>query len=78
MDARKGAGDTGSGGAVTAVKLANFVNYFTAAATAPSERMLVWDGGGTSSLVEVDRNYFLLERAAHLLQDSFSPEHTVR
>jgi len=72
--------DIGGGGAVTAAQTANqnFINYFIAAATAPSERMLVWDGGVTSSLVEVDRNYFLLGRAAHLLQDSFSPEHTVR
>jgi hypothetical protein len=40
--------------------------------------MRVWDGGGYSALTDVDRNYFLFGRAAHLFEDSFSSEHTVR
>ncbi len=55
-----------------------FVNYFVAAATALPGPMQVWDGGGYSVLVTVDRNYFLLGRALHLFEDSFSPDHTVR
>jgi hypothetical protein len=55
-----------------------FIQYFVEAAMAPPTLMKVWDGGGYSALVEVDRNYFLFGRAAHLFQDSFSPEHTVR
>ncbi len=55
-----------------------FINYFVAAATATSQTMKVWDGGGFSAQVEVDRNYFLFGRAVHLFQDSFSSEHTVR
>lgn len=56
-----------------------FINYFIAAATAPQTTMSVYDGGaGLSAAVDVDRNYFLFGRAAHLFEDSFSPEHTVR
>jgi hypothetical protein len=55
-----------------------FINYFVAAATAPGGIIKVWDGGGYSAQVEVDRNYFLFGRAVHLFQDSFSSEHTVR
>jgi len=72
--------DTGGAGGVNATKQSyqRFIDYFVAAATAPTTTMNVWDGGGTSDRNEVDRNYFLLGRAAHLLQDSFSSEHTVR
>jgi hypothetical protein len=55
-----------------------FVEYFVDAAMAPATTMIAWDGGGASVAIQVDRNYFLLGRAVHLLQDSFSPEHTVR
>ena len=72
--------DTGGAGGVTAATQANarFVTYFVNAAMAYQQRALVWDGGGVSSLVEVDLNYFMMGRAAHLLQDSFSLEHAVR
>ncbi len=56
-----------------------FVQYFVAAAMAPPTTINVYDGGVTASeSVDVDRNYFLFGRAAHLFQDSFSSEHTVR
>ncbi|MDQ3287550.1 MAG: hemolysin D [Pseudomonadota bacterium] len=72
--------DVGAQGGVDAAKRSTqrFIDYFVAAATAPSMNMVVWDGGGYSAKTEVDRNYFLLGRAAHLFQDSFSSEHTVR
>ncbi len=69
----------GEGGATAAANSRErFVQYFVAAAMAPQTTMKVWDGGGYSELVTVDRNYFLFGRAAHLFEDSFSPEHTVR
>jgi hypothetical protein len=55
-----------------------FIKYFVAAAVAPPANIFVYDGGLSSTQVEVDRNYFLFGRAIHLFQDSFSPEHTVR
>jgi hypothetical protein len=45
---------------------------------APPTAMLAWDGGGSTAQEKVDRNYFLMGRAAHLFEDSFSSEHTVR
>jgi hypothetical protein len=66
---------------VTAAKTSQerFIDYFVKAAIAPPTIMQVWDGGAAgSTAVEVDRNYFLFGRAAHMFQDSFSPEHTVR
>jgi hypothetical protein len=69
----------GSGGVDAAMRSRErFVSYFVTAATAPSGVVTVWDGGGFSSLVTVDRNYFLFGRAVHLFEDSFSSEHTVR
>lgn|GEM_PF-1128912 len=72
--------DNGSAGGLRAAQAssARFVDYFVAAATAPAGAMEVWDGGGYAALVTVDRNYFLLGRALHLFEDSFSPDHTVR
>lgn len=72
--------DVGPRGGVDAAQRSTqrFVDYFVAAATAPSMNMVVWDGGGYSAKTEVDRNYFLFGRAVHLFQDSFSSEHTVR
>lgn len=72
--------DIGGAGGVTAARESQnrFVQYFVEAATAPAAQMLVWDGGGSTALVQVDRNYFLFGRAAHLFEDSFSTEHTVR
>lgn len=72
--------DNGGDGGVNAASQSQqrFVKYFVAAAMSPPGQMLVWDGGGYSSLTQVDRNYFLLGRAAHMFQDSFSSEHTVR
>lgn len=55
-----------------------FIKYFVAAAIANPGDMRVWDGGGYSVLTTVDRNYFLLGRALHLFEDSFSQDHTVR
>lgn len=57
---------------------ARFIKYFITAATAPPGIISAWDGGGSSALNVVDRNYFLFGRAMHLFQDSFSTEHTVR
>jgi hypothetical protein len=69
----------GSGGVDAALRSRErFTQYFVTAATAPHGVITVWDGGGTSALVTVDRNYFLFGRAVHLFEDSFSSEHTVR
>ncbi|HET7499599.1 MAG TPA: hypothetical protein VFK02_01305 [Kofleriaceae bacterium] len=69
----------GSGGVGAAQKSRErFVDYFVTAAASPGGIITVWDGGGTSALVTVDRNYFLFGRAVHLFEDSFSSEHTVR
>jgi hypothetical protein len=68
-------------GAVTAATNSQqrFIQYFVAAATAPTTEIQVYDGGGGgSTAVNVDRNFFLFGRAAHLFEDSFSSEHTVR
>ncbi len=72
--------DSGGQGGVNAAKQSQqrFINYFILAAIAPPTNILVWDGGGTSTQYTVDRNYFLFGRAAHLFEDSFSLEHTVR
>lgn len=72
--------DVGPQGGVDAATRSTqrFIDYFVAAATASAMTMTVWDGGGYSAKTEVDRNYFLFGRAAHLFQDSFSSEHTVR
>jgi hypothetical protein len=72
--------DSGGEGGVRAATEGQkrFIRYFVEAATAPPTSMLVWDGGGSSLQEQVDRNYFLMGRAAHLFEDSFSSEHTVR
>lgn len=72
--------DTGGAGGVNAATQSQqrFINYFVAAAMAPPTEIRVWDGGGYAAQYSVDRNYFLMGRAAHLFQDSFSLEHTVR
>lgn len=72
--------DRGGSGGVDAMQRSRdrFVDYFVAAATSPGGVITVWDGGGYSALVTVDRNYFLFGRAVHLFEDSFSSEHTVR
>lgn len=72
--------DAGPDGGVNAAKQSQerFVRYFVNAAMAPSSRIRVWDGGGSSVAVSVDLNYFLFGRAVHLFEDSFSSEHTVR
>ena len=72
--------DVGGQGGLTAAKYSKerFIKYFVAAALANPGDMPVWDGGGYSVRVTVDRNYFLLGRALHLFEDSFSQDHTVR
>ncbi len=72
--------DRGAKGGVEAAKRSQnrFIEHFVTAAMAPSTVIKVWDGGGRAALTEVDLNYFLFGRAAHLFQDSFSSEHTVR
>ncbi|MFP2924648.1 hypothetical protein ACLESO_05410 [Pyxidicoccus sp. 3LG] len=72
--------DRDADGGVKAAKesRARFVQYFVSAAMAPPTTMRVWDGGGYSAQTDVDRNYFLFGRAAHLFEDSFSSEHVVR
>lgn len=69
----------GQGGVNAAVRgQQRFVEHFVNAAMAAPQQMKMWDGGGYSAQANVDRNYFLFGRAAHLFQDSFSEEHTVR
>ncbi|MFP2904997.1 hypothetical protein ACLESD_08070 [Pyxidicoccus sp. 3LFB2] len=69
----------GDGGVKAAQKSRErFIQYFVNAAMAPTTTMRVWDGGGYSTQTDVDRNYFLFGRAAHLFEDSFSSEHVVR
>jgi hypothetical protein len=72
--------DAGAEGGVNAARRSQqrFIDYFVAAAAAPKTTISVYDGGVTSSAVTVDKNYFLFGRAAHLFEDSFSSEHTVR
>lgn len=72
--------DGGGDGAIRALKSSQerFADYFVQAAMAPQMMIRVWDGGGTSSTVDVESNYFLFGRAVHIFQDSFSSEHTVR
>lgn len=72
--------DAGGDGGVRAAQQSTerFMQYFVNAAMAPEMQIRVWDGGGYSTAYNVDHNYYLLGRAAHLLQDSFSTEHTVR
>jgi hypothetical protein len=72
--------EVGGPGGVTAATNSQqrFIQFFVDAATAPATSMLVWDGGGSAAQEKVDRNYFLFGRAAHLFEDSFSSEHTVR
>jgi len=57
---------------------ARFKNYFIAAAKAPSGPIRFMDGGVSVETHSVNRNYFLLGRALHLFQDSFSTEHGIR
>jgi hypothetical protein len=73
--------EVGGAGGVSAASNSRqrFINYFVAAAIAPTTIMQVYDGGAAGSVpVNVDRNYFLFGRAVHLFEDSFSTEHTVR
>jgi hypothetical protein len=72
--------DAGNIGGLNAAKRSQqrFVSHFVNAVMATSQDMKTFDGGTYSTTVKVDRNYFLLGRAMHLLQDSFSSEHTVR
>lgn len=67
-------------GGVKAAKASRerFVEYFVAAAMAKDGKMRVWDGGAFATEQNVDRHYFLFGRALHLLEDSFSADHTVR
>ena len=73
--------DRNGQGGVTAANTSQqrFIAYFVAAAMAQPEIISVYDGGAAgSAVVDVDHNYFLFGRAAHLFEDSFSSEHTVR
>jgi hypothetical protein len=73
-------GDAGGAGAIAAMQRSagRFVDYFVEAAMAPSGTLKAWDGGGIAEKIEADRNYFLLGRAIHLFEDSFSEDHAVR
>jgi hypothetical protein len=69
----------GKGGVEAATRAQKrFADHFVAAATAVEQDMTVWDGGGYAARVRVHSNFFLFGRAAHLFQDAFSSEHTVR
>jgi len=72
--------DNGAQGGIEAAKRAQlrFIDHFVNAAIAAEQNIKVRDGGGNTGTVNVDLNYFLFGRAAHLFQDAFSPEHTVR
>ncbi len=71
--------DDGQGGVIAATRAQQrFAAHFIAAASAAEQDMSVWDGGGYAQRVRVNSNFFLLGRAAHLFQDAFSSEHTVR
>jgi len=72
--------DNGAKGGVNAAVRAQqrFIRHFVQAAMASPQKMKVWDGGGYTVSVGVDHNYFLFGRAAHLFEDAFSSEHTVR
>ena len=72
--------DNGGQGGIDAATRSQkrFAEHFIAAATAVDQDMTVWDGGGYSQRVRVNSNFFLFGRAAHLFQDAFSSEHTVR
>lgn len=69
-------GDGGIRGATDSAR--RLQEYFVAAAMSPESDVLTWDGGITSAEATVDKRFFLLGRAIHLLQDSFSGEHAVR
>lgn len=72
--------DVDGAGGVNAAKESTkrFIDYFVNAAIAPDGPMRVWDGGTYADEQSVDRHYFLFGRALHLLEDSFSADHTVR
>lgn len=64
--------------AVIAEAKRRFQKYFEAAVSAEDELIPVWDCSGSCVAVLVHKPFFLLGRAIHLLQDSFSGEHTIR
>lgn len=72
--------DVGGEGAVRAMNdgVRRFIDYFVAAAISSDDTLPAWDGGVVSEKIEAYQPYFLFGRAIHLLQDSFSTDHTVR
>ena len=72
--------EKGPDGAIRGIRDAQtrFKRYFIAAAKAPSGPLQFIDGGVTVETLKYNRNYFLLGRPLHLLQDSFSSEHGIR
>ncbi|KAI9002213.1 hypothetical protein DFJ74DRAFT_697090 [Hyaloraphidium curvatum] len=74
------ADDVGGKGALKALRAVRlrFKLAFLAAATAKATPIDFWDGGAASVRRTALRPFFLLGRAAHLLQDSFSTEHGIR
>lgn len=72
--------DVGGQGAIDAItdSQARFIQYFVDAAIAAPGNLKAYDGGGFSEAITVNRNYFLLGRAIHLFEDSFSSDHAVR
>jgi hypothetical protein len=61
------------------VAMARLKKYFAAAVTADDVLIPMRDGGISGGYYYlVSKPYFLLGRVAHLVQDSFSPEHTIR
>lgn len=76
---RKYTDEGGQGGLdATQGSIERFKNHFITAAMQPSMDIKINDGGAVQGSRTVDYNYFLLGRAMHLLQDSFSSEHVVR
>lgn len=68
------------GGAKHAINesVKRFEAYFVTAAAAGDEIIQITDGGATRRVFNVKKAYFLLGRALHLFEDSFSTEHSQR
>jgi hypothetical protein len=55
-----------------------FKKGFIEAATAPEGIIKFWDGGTVPKRFKAHKAFFLLGRPIHLIQDSYSPEHSKR
>ena len=72
--------EEGTGGfrpAITGIR-ARFKKGFVEAATADEGIIKFWDGGTIPKRFKANKPFFLVGRPIHLIQDSYSPEHTTR